>query len=235
MGYAVARNRLLYWALLGSLALHLLLLALIPPFASVAGVQSVELLSFVHVAQLQIRVPKPQSHARAAVAPVHAPPQPRVRAPRARVALPHAHGPVVVKPVRVASQQEQAQVYAAQARPGDTTTDRAPAAVPAASAPPPASESSAPRREFAGGTMPLGVDGPATLDPAIQKALQSLGVHVTLTIGVSSDGHTKSVAFTPPLSDAIEAQIRTILNSAAWDPATCGGGITCEAEATIKL
>ena len=57
----------------------------------------------------------------------------------------------------------------------------------------------------------------------------------SLTITVDSAGHTKNVAFQPPLEASIEEQIRSLLASASWDPAVCGGGMTCEGQATITL
>ena len=69
MGTVAPRNRLIYRALLASLALHLMLLAFIPPFASIAGGQNVELLSFVRIQTVRIQTPKPkpQPPAKAAV------------------------------------------------------------------------------------------------------------------------------------------------------------------------
>src|SRR5271156_3382448 len=60
MGQAVGQNRLLYRALLASLALHLVLLALIPPFANFQGAQNVELLSFVRVQTVRVATPVPR-------------------------------------------------------------------------------------------------------------------------------------------------------------------------------
>jgi hypothetical protein len=83
--------------------------------------------------------------------------------------------------------------------------------------------------------MPLGVSDTPVLDPSVRKALLALGVHVRLTITVDSAGRTKNVAFQPPLDASVEEQIRTLLASASWDPAVCGGGMTCEGQATITL
>ena len=47
--------------------------------------------------------------------------------------------------------------------------------------------------------MPLGVSDMPVLDPSVRRALLALGVHVRLTITVDSAGHTKNVAFQPPL------------------------------------
>jgi hypothetical protein len=69
MGHAVSHNRLLYRALLASLALHFVLLALIPPFAKFEGAQNVELLSFVRMQTIRIATPVPRPQ-RLAAAPV---------------------------------------------------------------------------------------------------------------------------------------------------------------------
>jgi hypothetical protein len=62
-----------------------------------------------------------------------------------------------------------------------------------------------------------------------------LGVHVTLVIDVGDDGRTENVVFSPPLDPQVETRIRALLADATWDPAVCGGGVSCEGSATIKL
>jgi hypothetical protein len=229
MGQAVGQNRLLYRALLASLALHLVLLALIPPFANFEGAQNVELLSFVRVQTARIAMPVPRPEHLAA-APVRAalPQISRAHAPApARRAIGHASA-------RPQSPQPAAPILAAAVQAGGVTTQPAVTA-PAPSTAPLAAQSVAASRQAAGGYMPLGVNDTPVLDPSVRKALRALGVHVTLTITVGSDGHTKHITFAPPLDADIQAQIQSILASASWDPAVCGGGMTCEGQATITL
>ncbi|MGC2129858.1 MAG: hypothetical protein WA629_07150, partial [Candidatus Aquilonibacter sp.] len=103
------------------------------------------------------------------------------------------------------------------------------------SAIPPAAQGEVASRQAIGGYMPLGVSDMPVLDPSVRRALLALGVHVRLTITVDSAGHTKNVAFQPPLDAGVEDQIRSLLASASWDPAVCGGGMTCDGQATITL
>jgi hypothetical protein len=87
-----------------------------------------------------------------------------------------------------------------------------------------------------GGYMPFGAEQPdPVLDPGIRKQLVSLGVHVTLVVTVGEDGRTKSIVFDPPVDQQLEGRIQSLLADASWDPAVCGGGISCEGRATIKL
>lgn len=231
MGTVAPRNRLLYRALLASLALHLLLLAFIPPFATIAGGQSVELLSFVRVQTVHIQTPKPKIEPLAKAAVQGATPT-----------VSKVHAPAVaLRPMQhaLASAQPQRQVapLVGAAQPGAAAQASHPplAATPSAT-PGTAEQNDTASRQAVGGYMPLGADEPTpVLDPGVRKALLALGVHVTLTIDVDSAGHTKSVAFEPPLDDNIENQIRSLLASAQWDAAVCGAGMTCEAQATIRL
>ncbi len=227
----VARNRLLYRALLASLALHFALLAFIPPFVTVEGAQNVELLSFVRIQTVHIQTPKPK---------VEPPAKAAVAGPVPIISK--AHAPTVaLRPVQhapaSASPQRQVAPVLGSAQPGSIAEATRPPLGATPSATPGAhDQSDATSRQAVGGYMPLGVDEPVpVLDPAVRKALFALGVHVTLTIVVDSTGHTKSVAFEPPLDENLEKQIRSLLGSAQWDAAVCGAGMTCEAQATIKL
>jgi hypothetical protein len=225
------RNRLLYRALLASLALHLLLLAFIPPLATIQGGQSVELLSFVRVQTVHIQTPKPK------VEPVA-----KASVQGAVPTVSHAHAPTIaLRPVAhatasAAPQREVAPVLGS-AQPGAIAAMTRPSITPNPSATPGTPEQNdTASRQAVGGYMPLGADEPTpVLDPAVRKELLALGVHVTLTIVVDSAGHTKSVDFQPPLEDSLEKQIRSLLASAQWDAAVCGAGMSCEAQATIKL
>jgi hypothetical protein len=229
MGQAIGQNRLLYRALLASLALHLVLFALIPPFANFEGAQNVELLSFVRVQTLRVAMPVPRPQ-HLATAPVRAalPQISRAHTPAsARRAVGHASA-------RPQSPQPAAPIVAAAVRAGGVTTQPAVTA-PAASTAPVAAQNGNAGRQTVGGYMPLGVNDTPVLDPTVRKSLLALGVHVTLTITVDSAGHTKRVDFHPPLDANVQAQIQSILASASWDPAVCGGGMTCEGQATITL
>ena len=230
MGTVAPRNRLIYRALLASLALHLMLLAFIPPFASIAGGQSVELLSFVRIQTVRIQTPKPK-------------PQPPAKAaaqgPVAIVSRAHAPTIALRTDAHAATSAAQRQVapVLGSAQPGAIVAVTRPSLAAAPSATPGTpDQSETANRQAVGGYMPLGADEPMPiLDPGVRKELLALGVHVTLTIVVDSSGHTKSVAFEPPLDDNVEKQIRSLLASAQWDAAVCGAGMTCEAQATIKL
>jgi hypothetical protein len=231
MGTVTPRNRLLYRALLASLALHLLLLAFIPKFATIEAGQNVELLSFVRVQTVHIQTPKPKIEPVAKAA---------VRGAIATVSKAHAPR-ITLHPVQHATMsaelQRQIAPVVGAAQPGAVAqASRPPLAATPSATPGTTEQNDTTSRQAVGGYMPLGADEPTpVLDPSVRKALLALGVHVTLTIDVDSNGHTKSVEFEPPLDDNVENQIRSMLASAQWDAAVCGAGMTCEAQATIKL
>ncbi len=228
MGHAVSHNRLLYRALLASLALHLVLLALIPPFANLESAQNLELLSFVRIQTVRVQTPIPRPEHRTA-APQHA------AAPVVSVA--HAPAParrpVSTRTTRPSQQLAAAPIQASAIQNGGVTAQPAVTVAPPSAAPQNAPAQTS--RQPVGGFEPLGVNDTPVLDPAVRKALLALGVHVTLTITVDGDGRTKHVAFSPPLDPTAEQQIQALLASASWDPAVCGGGMTCEGQATITL
>ena len=87
-----------------------------------------------------------------------------------------------------------------------------------------------------GGVMPFGERQDPVLDPGVLAQLQKV-VHtaVTLTIVVGDDGKTKSVAFSPPLDAATQHTVESLLAEANWDAAVCGGGVSCEGTAVIRL
>jgi len=88
----------------------------------------------------------------------------------------------------------------------------------------------------AGGYLPFGAEQPdPVLNPEVRRQLASLGVHVTLVVTVDEDGRTKNVAFDPSVDSSLQSRIESLLADASWDPATCGGGVSCEGHATIKL
>jgi hypothetical protein len=87
-----------------------------------------------------------------------------------------------------------------------------------------------------GGVLPLGAAQDPVLDPAVLAQLEKrFNVHVTLVVTVGEDGHTKKVSFQPPLDPQTEREIEDVLADANWDAAVCGGGVSCEGVATIKL
>jgi pyruvate/2-oxoglutarate dehydrogenase complex dihydrolipoamide acyltransferase (E2) component len=86
-----------------------------------------------------------------------------------------------------------------------------------------------------GGVLPLGATQDPVLDPSVRAQLEKLSVHVTLVVTVGEDGHTKRVQFQPALDTQTEQTIESMLASANWDAAVCGGGVSCEGTATIKL
>ena len=229
MGHAVSHNRLLYLALSASLALHLVLLALIPPFANLESTQNLELLSFVRIQTVRIQTPAPRPQPHRAAAPVHAV-LPVLSVARAAAPAPR---PVSQRVTRPSHQQAAAPVQASAVQSGGATTQPAVTVAPASAMPQNAPAETS--RQPVGGYEPLGVNDTPVLDPAVRKALVALGVHVTLTITVDGNGRTKHVAFSPPLDPSVEQQIQTLLATASWDPAVCGGGMTCEGQTTITL
>jgi hypothetical protein len=87
-----------------------------------------------------------------------------------------------------------------------------------------------------GGVLPLGAAQEPILDPSVRSQLQKrVNVHVTLLVTVGEDGKTKHITFQPPVDAQIEQEIESILAAANWDAAVCGGGVSCEGVATIKL
>jgi hypothetical protein len=87
-----------------------------------------------------------------------------------------------------------------------------------------------------GGVSPFGAEQPPILDPRVKtELLQRFNVHVVLLVTVGEDGKTKKIEFHPPLDDATQHAIQTFLANANWDAAVCGGGVSCEGVATIKL
>lgn len=87
-----------------------------------------------------------------------------------------------------------------------------------------------------GGVSPFGAEQPPILDPRVKTALQQrFNVHVVLLVTVGDDGRTKKIEFHPPLDDATQRAIQTLLANATWDAAVCGGGVSCEGVAVIRI
>jgi len=119
-------------------------------------------------------------------------------------------------------------------RPAPSTA--APSAAPASSS---KERHEVPNAQGSGTRSGIGMFGevqdPALAKPVMDQLLRRFKVNVTLVVTVGDDGKTKQIEFRPPVTAAVENQIRTLLADANWDPALCGGGIACEGKATIKL
>ncbi len=236
MGIGTIRrdDPLLRVALPASLAIHLAIAALIPALAVVHGDgPAIETISFVRIIRQTSVVVRPVAREHEAAAPKRAA-VPDV----AKITPAPAKRDVYRAPVQATrSQARSAAPMVAAARQGGSVEAAGASAMPAASPPPQqASLASTQSKSDEGGYMPLGADQPdPVLDPTVQQRLAQLGVRVTLVITVDERGHTKDVVFQPPLDDAMEARIRSMLASASWDPAVCGAGIPCEGTTTIKL
>lgn len=231
MGATWRPDRLLYRALVLSLALHLLIALFIPALATFEGNgPSIQTISFVRVIHISVLPKRPVAHEHPAAAPIKAP-APQIEPQHRATSRPQEHAPA---PARVS----RAPVVAAQPRHGSAIAQVEASAAPAAvtATPQAADVASNETQENTGGYMPLGAEEPTpVLDPAIRKSLAALGIHTTLTIDVDANGKTKTVTFSPPIDANVEDQIRTLLASARWDPAICGAGVACESHATIKL
>jgi len=221
-------------ATLASVAIHVAAALAIPALAWTASTAvPIETVSFAHVLHVEIVPPRP------------AHPPPRAVAPRLD---PHQHinlashlRLIAVLLHRHAS-PEPAIATNAPAAPAVASLQRAGTGVGSGDAAPNATPTPAVRAvasvgtHQSGGYLPFGAEQPdPVLDPGVRKQLDALGTHVTLTVTVGEDGRTESVAFDPPVDPQLEGLIRSLLADASWDPAVCGGGVACEARATIKL
>lgn len=242
-------NRLLWRALAVSLAAHLLLALFLPVWTTQlsGGFQPAESISFAPIIRVKIQRPSAKSLPAAL-------PRTQRRAPlvsfahsRAELSAPKHKptakpltqtGPVgqrAAAPKLVA--KHQTPLYARPASNADVSTHQ--------SAPAPSPQPQASQSEYAvngsgasdrGGMLPFTGTQPPTLDPGVRTQLQQkFGVHVTLIVTVDQDGHTKAVEFQPPLDEQTERAIEAMLANANWDAAVCGGGVTCEGKATIRL
>jgi hypothetical protein len=235
MGDAAVPRALLGRPMLASLAAHGLAALLIPALVWTASESApVETISFVHVARIQVlrppqRLPQPR-----AIAPQRSPVRAIDLATRMELARTQPHRPSSPPPER-ASKTSSAPNLSTVARTGDGVADNA-APAPQTTATPQARLVSSTVGRDTGGYMPFGAQEPVpVLDPATRGQLASLGVHLTLIVTVSEDGHTKNVVFDPPVDSQLESRIQSLLADASWDPAVCGGGISCEGRATIRL
>ena len=120
------------------------------------------------------------------------------------------------------------------------TKSAAPAVAAPSSAPAPAQQHrEIPNAHGSGARSGIGMFGevqdPALEKPVMDQLVRRFKLNVTLVVTVGDDGRTKQIEFHPPVTPAVENQIRSLLADANWDPALCGGGIACEGKATIKL
>jgi hypothetical protein len=222
-------------ATLASVAIHVLVALAIPALVwTESTAPRVETVSFTHIIRVQIKPPKPVQPPPRAVAPHRSAKAIVNFAPHARrvAATPHKHASPAPA---IASNAPVAPEVAAVPRTGtgSSNTNAVPNATPSPAVREVASTGAHTRP---GGYLPFGAQQPdPVLDPDVRKQLDALGAHVTLIVTVGEDGRTENVTFQPPIDPQLETRIRSLLADASWDPAVCGGGVSCEAEATIKL
>ncbi|MEO6835348.1 MAG: hypothetical protein ABI231_05505 [Candidatus Tumulicola sp.] len=220
-------------ALLASLGLHALAVVLIPALAwTPTSGATVETITFTRIAHIEVehRPPRPQfralaPHRRSAT----------VISLASRIELAHSAPHRISSPPPAATYREStAPVMAAAPHTGQGTT--AGDVATQVSSPPVTRAVSSTVGRDTGGYLPFGAQQPdPVLDPGIRKQLDSIGVHVTLVVTVGDDGRTKNVVFQPAVDSQAETRIEALLADASWDPAVCGGGISCEGRATIRL
>jgi hypothetical protein len=219
-------------ATFGSIAIHLVVAISIPALAWTASdALPVETVSFTHVLHVQIVRPhEPSPHPRAAAPLLKDSPSLNFANRVTLAALPRHRQSAKVA---IATNAPAAPAVAVVQQAGDSTARGDAAPVPT---PSPVVRAVAHDVHQAGGFLPFGAEVPApVLDPTVRKALDALGTHVTLIVTVGDDGRTTNVVFQPSLDPQTENRIRSLLADASWDPAVCGGGVACEAQATIKL
>ncbi len=229
MGALWPDDRLLQRALIASLVLHLIFAYFIPSLSAFQGVgPTIETISFVKMVRMTIQ--RPAVNVRVAQAPKRAPIVSISKDARTLGTSPSPRQTAVVT-----TRENSAITTASKTQTGAAAAVSAntPTATPATDQS--QSVASTQTRQQTGGFMPLGASDVPVMDPGVLKQLQTLGIHVRLTIVVDENGKTKGVTFNPELSSALETSIRSILASAQWDPAYCGGGIPCEGTATITL
>jgi hypothetical protein len=221
-------------ATLASVAIHVLVALAIPALAWTASSGArVETVSFTHILHIRLTSPRTERAQPRALAPQHkARPQitfsssvhliattPRRHASPAPMVATNAPGAPAIAAVQHAGE-------------ANSNGNAAPNATPS---PAERAVASAGTRQT-GGYLPFGAEQPdPVLDPTVLKQLDALGIHVTLFVTVGEDGRTQTIVFQPPLDPQIESRIRSLLADANWDPAVCGGGVSCEGRATIKL
>ena len=235
-----------------SLAIHIAVAFIIPlwPAQLSPGPEAVETLSFAHVAHIHI-----EKHADARPLPV-AMPKTKKRSPVVSFERKHSelsaknrnprsrptpvNGPQGLTAAAPRDVPQNRPVPLVARVPGvqppkDQTLQRAPGPSPNPQGTSEV-EMSGSGTNDRGGVSPFGAAQPPVLDPRVKMALlQRFNVHVVLLVTVGDDGRTKKIEFHPPLDDATQRAIQAMLANASWDAAVCGGGISCEGVATIKL
>lgn len=218
-----------------SVALHALAALLIPALAWMPSTAPpVETVSFVHVTRIVIE-PKPKTV-----------PQPRAQAPHrsavvvrslsTQVELAHVISHKKASPPPLINRDVSVAPVVGQSQVGKGTAAKVSESEPQPSASPANRAVASVGEHSAGGYLPFGAEQPdPVLDPNVLKQLGALGIHVTLVVTVDENGKTETVSFEPPVDPKTEKQIESMLADASWDPAVCGGGVSCEGHATIKL
>lgn len=245
-------NSSLLWAALGaSLGAHLLVALFFPLWipGSPEELQPVEALSFARLARVQIE--RPAAAAQPVAIPDTRHKSQKVSFARAKPELAANQGKPQVRPTalngptgiaaaapRHVRARRPAPLYAR--APGSTVPISATQSSELQTPNPQASIADRPVPGAGGadrgGVLPLGAAQDPVLDPTVMQRLsKQVSVHVTLRITVGEDGRTKNVAFDPPIDTSVERQIESILADATWDAAVCGGGVSCEGIAVIKL
>lgn len=218
-----------------SVALHAFAALLIPALAWMPSTAPpVETVSFLHVTRIVIQ-PRPRAVPQArAQAPHHSVVVVRSRSTQIELAHVMSHKkasppPLINRDVSVAPVVGQSQV-------GKGTAANINESQPQPSASPASREVASVGEHNTGGYLPFGAQEPdPVLDPNVLKQLGALGIHVTIVVTVDENGKTETVSFEPPIDPKTEKQIESMLADASWDPAVCGGGVSCEGHATIKL
>ncbi len=234
MSAAVAARGRMGRATLASLAIHLVAALAIPALAwTASSAAPVETVSFIHVVRVQITPPRAPHPPPRALAP-HQNSRPTVNfASHVHLVSARPHRRASPEPA-IASNAPAAPAVAAVQRAGAGTSESV--AAPNVTPSPVARSVASVGARRAGGYLPFGAEQPEpVLDPGVRQQLDALGIHVTLIVTVGDDGRTESVVFVPPIDSQLEGKIRSLLADASWDPAVCGGGVSCEASATIKL
>lgn len=218
-----------------SVALHVLAALLIPALAFMpSSAPPVETISFVPVTRIVIQ-PKPK-----------AVPQPRAQAPHfnkvvvrsvsTQVDLAHVQSHKKASPPPRINRDVSVGPVVGQSQVGNGTAADVKQTAPQPSSEPATRSVASVQGRNTGGYLPFGASQPdPVLDPNVLKQLATLGIHVTLVVTVDENGKTETVTFEPPIDPQTEKQIESMLADAEWDPAVCGGGVSCEGHATIKL
>ncbi len=230
------RRRRMSAALVASLALHLVLLALVPSLVAVRSRRpSVATIAFARVARIELA--RTQHTPQPGRSP-HPPAPPVTR--NQHFARPHpltvARVPASARPARRRTPVAGAPPIVVAALPASPSPAPSATPGPAATASPAPVRLASTERLDRGGYMPFGArQAQPVLDERTARRLHALDLHATMTVRVNGDGRILSLSFTPPLDAASRARILALLADASWDPAVCGGGVACTGETTIRL